>query len=306
MQSETLRESLRAGLIGRISRWAAVAAAVMLSAGPALAAGTNTYKFTNNEGVKAHDLHIEFDAAVNWDTTDPTYGWQNPAGTFKSALGSGGTTVNLVEGVGGTGVAGGASLELTFGFPGGDFPNVKKWWWTKEDGTALGKEKVPPKKSIKFEYVSAQGGGLYEVIAHGQRMLFQTLPGEPRSMTAMRLAQQINDQLAWGRANPMPTAGVVIFQGTAFGRPCDDFAVNVLQQDRAGPTTVTSILDCPADLNGDGLVDFADYLEFLNRFDEGDPSVDFNQDGVIDFADYLEFLNLFDAGCPEVQPPCGS
>src|SRR5262249_36217285 len=57
------------------------------------------------------------------------------------------------------------------------------------------------------------------------------------------------------------------------------------------------ILDCRVDLNHDGVVDFADYLEFLNFYDALDPAVDFNGDGVIDFADYLEFLNLYDAGC---------
>ena len=54
---------------------------------------------------------------------------------------------------------------------------------------------------------------------------------------------------------------------------------------------------CAVDLNGDGIVDFADYLEFLNLFDAQDLRVDFNHDGIVDFADYLEFLNLFDAGC---------
>ncbi|MCC6676479.1 MAG: hypothetical protein IT436_04985 [Phycisphaerales bacterium] len=54
---------------------------------------------------------------------------------------------------------------------------------------------------------------------------------------------------------------------------------------------------CPADLNKDGIVDFADYLEFLNLYDAGDPAVDFNHDGIVDFSDYLEFLNLYDAGC---------
>ncbi|MCC6676664.1 MAG: hypothetical protein IT436_05925 [Phycisphaerales bacterium] len=57
------------------------------------------------------------------------------------------------------------------------------------------------------------------------------------------------------------------------------------------------VAPCPADLNGDGLVDFADYLEFLNLYDAGDLRVDFNGDGLVDFADYLEFLNLYDAGC---------
>jgi len=62
--------------------------------------------------------------------------------------------------------------------------------------------------------------------------------------------------------------------------------------DWSGPYT-----ECVADLSGDGLVDFADYLEFLNRFDAQDPSVDFTGDGLVDFADYLEFLNLYEAGC---------
>ncbi|MCC6675697.1 MAG: beta-propeller fold lactonase family protein [Phycisphaerales bacterium] len=54
---------------------------------------------------------------------------------------------------------------------------------------------------------------------------------------------------------------------------------------------------CAADLNGDGIVDFADYLEFLNLYDALDPRADFNHDGLVDFADYLEFLNRYDAGC---------
>ncbi|MCC6676053.1 MAG: hypothetical protein IT436_02810 [Phycisphaerales bacterium] len=54
---------------------------------------------------------------------------------------------------------------------------------------------------------------------------------------------------------------------------------------------------CAADLNCDGLVDFSDYLAFLNLYDAQDPEVDFNQDGLVDFSDYLEFLNLYDSGC---------
>ncbi|MCC6675668.1 MAG: EF-hand domain-containing protein [Phycisphaerales bacterium] len=65
----------------------------------------------------------------------------------------------------------------------------------------------------------------------------------------------------------------------------------------AGLNAAVLIEFCSADLNEDGLVDFADYLEFLNRFDAGDPSVDYNGDGLVDFADYLEFLNFYDAGC---------
>lgn len=54
---------------------------------------------------------------------------------------------------------------------------------------------------------------------------------------------------------------------------------------------------CPADLTGDGLVDFSDYLEFLNLYEAEDPRADYNRDGIVDFLDYLEFLNYYDAGC---------
>lgn len=53
----------------------------------------------------------------------------------------------------------------------------------------------------------------------------------------------------------------------------------------------------PADLNGDGFVDYSDYLEFLNLFDLSDPRVDFNMDGFVDYSDYLEFLNRYEASC---------
>ncbi|MCC6675770.1 MAG: S8 family serine peptidase [Phycisphaerales bacterium] len=56
-------------------------------------------------------------------------------------------------------------------------------------------------------------------------------------------------------------------------------------------------LGCRPDLNHDGVVDFADYLAFLNLYDALDLAVDFNGDGIVDFGDYLEFLNLYDAGC---------
>jgi len=56
-------------------------------------------------------------------------------------------------------------------------------------------------------------------------------------------------------------------------------------------------LACRVDLNHDGVVDFADYLAFLNLYDALDPAVDFTGDGIVDFGDYLEFLNLYDAGC---------
>ena len=55
---------------------------------------------------------------------------------------------------------------------------------------------------------------------------------------------------------------------------------------------------CPADLNGDGNLDFFDISAFLNAFANQDPIADFNGDGNFDFFDVSAFLNAFSAGCP--------
>ncbi|MBL4698985.1 MAG: right-handed parallel beta-helix repeat-containing protein [Phycisphaerales bacterium] len=49
---------------------------------------------------------------------------------------------------------------------------------------------------------------------------------------------------------------------------------------------------CPADLNGDGELNFFDISEFLNTMP------DFNSDGDFNFFDVSAFLNAFSAGCP--------
>ncbi|MCC6678281.1 MAG: hypothetical protein IT436_14170 [Phycisphaerales bacterium] len=55
---------------------------------------------------------------------------------------------------------------------------------------------------------------------------------------------------------------------------------------------------CPADFDHNGVVDVLDLIEFLDRFDAGDPSADLNGDGRLDQFDFLEMTNAISAGCP--------
>ncbi|HRQ73484.1 MAG TPA: GC-type dockerin domain-anchored protein [Phycisphaerales bacterium] len=55
---------------------------------------------------------------------------------------------------------------------------------------------------------------------------------------------------------------------------------------------------CPADFNGDTVVNTLDVLAFLNAYTSGDPRADFNGDTVINTLDLLAFLNAYTAGCP--------
>ena len=56
------------------------------------------------------------------------------------------------------------------------------------------------------------------------------------------------------------------------------------------------------DFNGDGTVDFSDFLEFVAQFGlrQGDPGYDakydLDGDGAIEFDDFLTFVNAFHSG----------
>lgn len=89
----------------------------------------------------------------------------------------------------------------------------------------------------------------------------------------------------YGWPDTVPADGAVLFTDDGHDR----YGSQVLDGFR--------LVGCPADLTGDGIVDFGDYLEFLNLFDAQDPRADFDGDGIVAFSDYLDFLNRFDAGC---------
>ncbi|MCW5777714.1 MAG: hypothetical protein KIS87_14860 [Phycisphaeraceae bacterium] len=57
-------------------------------------------------------------------------------------------------------------------------------------------------------------------------------------------------------------------------------------------------LNCPADFNGDTVVNTLDFVAFLNAFVAGHSSADFNGDTVVNTLDFVAFLNAFVAGCP--------
>lgn len=61
---------------------------------------------------------------------------------------------------------------------------------------------------------------------------------------------------------------------------------------------VAPAVSCPADLNGDGELNFFDVSAFLSAFAAGDSVADFNGDGQFNFFDVSAFLASFAAGCP--------
>lgn len=60
---------------------------------------------------------------------------------------------------------------------------------------------------------------------------------------------------------------------------------------------VTLGVGCAADCNGDGSLDFTDFLCFQNLFADGDAGADCDGDGRLTVFDFLCFQNAFQAGC---------
>ncbi|MFG0305066.1 MAG: GC-type dockerin domain-anchored protein [Phycisphaerales bacterium JB040] len=64
------------------------------------------------------------------------------------------------------------------------------------------------------------------------------------------------------------------------------------------PETATACaVDCPADVNDDGILDNGDIGAFVTGFLAGDPAADFNNDGILDNGDIGAFVSVFLAGC---------
>ena len=57
------------------------------------------------------------------------------------------------------------------------------------------------------------------------------------------------------------------------------------------------VIPCFADFNCDGQVDFFDYLDYADAYNNDDPAADINRDGIVDFFDYLDFVNFYSEGC---------
>lgn len=98
------------------------------------------------------------------------------------------------------------------------------------------------------------------------------------SETAIYAAEQAGDYLIIVSTNSS-TNNIQRYQGTLF--------ISALPP-----------VECPADINGDGQLNFFDVSAFLSAFSAQDAVADFNGDGQFNFFDVSAFLTAFAEGCP--------
>jgi hypothetical protein len=164
-------------------------------------------------------------------------------------------------------------------------------------------QKGDPVPGVPGEVITSFGTGPVRLTDAGDVVWYAQWTGD----TATNQGLFLNDRL-------LVRKGVTQIDGqtlttvagtTATGGITQGFAVSrngryiIFRGVLAGTTVGAFMIEigCPADWNGDGVVDFNDFLAYLNDFNASDPRADLNGDGVVDFNDLLHYLNLYNAGC---------
>lgn len=103
--------------------------------------------------------------------------------------------------------------------------------------------------------------------------------------------------LAFNLADLNPSSNIIMMRISVTDGGADTTVEGGVDGFRISTETCDST-GCPADLNGDGAVDFFDVSAFLSAFNAMDAQADFTGDGTFDFFDVSAFLEAFGAGCP--------
>jgi hypothetical protein len=152
--------------------------------------------------------------------------------------------------------------------------------------------RIPPRGFTNAAFASVQASPVAYTYADGQYWddtLYDIPPGAASARVRVYFQTTSREYIEFLRdANVTNNKGQIAYdQWVLHGK-----SAPVLMDDGQ-----VDLPECPADLDGDGNVDFNDFLAFLNLFNAEDPLADVNMDGAIDFNDLLGFLNLFNAGC---------
>jgi len=163
---------------------------------------------------------------------------------------------------------------------------------TSPDDMAFDADEYPQVFAARF--TGEASGGRFAIEMNEVEYEWFTTPGELGFDFATRLHSDLVG-LGFG-ASLFPDGSVQILSAP----PEDDWLLEdspawLLDRDPTlgiEPSTI-----CPADMNGDGVVDNGDIGAFIVAFLSGDPRADFNLDGLLDNGDIGAFVAEFLNGC---------
>jgi CxxC motif-containing protein (DUF1111 family) len=118
-------------------------------------------------------------------------------------------------------------------------------------------------------------------------------PAQPNYLHDGR-ARSLMEAILWHGGEAMAARNAVL----AMNASERDALIEYVKFPFVDPVTYTSVDPCPADMNGDGILNFFDVSVFLGAYTSMDPSADFTNDGEFNFFDVSQFLGAYSAGCP--------
>ena len=173
------------------------------------------------------------------------------------------------------------------------YPTVASWGYTASQGNQVGYTNSGIIEQTLAESVRADVEYILMVdIVHRPRF-YQTYKVE---LLAGETVVAIDD----GSLDP-PEAGFRVSALTFEAQAGDPLIGQPLKIRLSGPSQANfdnvRMTTCRADLDGDGILTFFDFLAFQDFFAAGDLLADFSPDGVLDFFDFLAFQDAFVGGC---------
>ncbi len=87
---------------------------------------------------------------------------------------------------------------------------------------------------------------------------------------------------------------------TSFTKPLRlwrSLCVETQSEQYSAPSCSACTTACPADFDGSGAVNSADFFAFLDAFVRDHISADFNRDSLINSQDFFDYLGAFFTGC---------
>lgn len=264
-----------------------------LCANTGIALGSSPVDFIVDPALSSIDLTIEVDAGVASDTDSDS----SPlSGTLRVELDDYGTPTQITLHDLFIHIDDDMSFDWSFGFFGGADASLVNGavTWGMTDAVVgpvpvINDLYILPDVPVALQGVMSVnydiflvGTGSEVINLADQDDFFSTIDG---TLTALDGTVTLNSTLPIDASTPLVdgdgnTLGTLNVTGTA-----------TIVATGTGPT-------CPADLTGDGNLDFFDISAFLGAFSAMDPIADFDNNGVYNFFDVSAYLNAFTSGCP--------